>query len=100
MECAYCNHPIDKEDFDFLLKKTDSRRTTCTKCYGALMARRTALGFYSTTKSTSNGKSISLQKLPIEFDYTAKRFKLLKNKYYVRSGKSRRTHEDIRRNGL
>jgi RNase P subunit RPR2 len=85
MECAYCNHPIDKEDFDFLLKIKDYRRTTCKKCYGALVARRTARGFYVTTKTTINGKSFSIQRLPFDYDYTTKRFKLLKNRYYVRS---------------
>lgn len=85
MECAYCQHPIDKEDFDFLLKTKDHRRTTCRKCHGALTARRTARGFYVTTKTTANGKRFLTQREQVDYDYTTKRFKLLKNRYYVRS---------------
>jgi hypothetical protein len=62
MECAYCQHPIDKEDFDFLLKTKDHRRTTCKQCYGALVARRTARGFYVTIKTTVNGKNFIKQR--------------------------------------
>jgi hypothetical protein len=87
MECAHCEHPLDKEDFQFLLKKRNSRRTTCRKCFGALLVRRTALGFYTTAKANYKRLLDNTEKgvNRLEFDPTAKRFKLLKHRYPLKS---------------
>ncbi len=83
MECAYCDHPLEREDFEFLLKKTNARRTTCRNCYGALTVRRTALGFYTTNKSNYSRILDSIEKgiNRKEFDPVEKKFKFLKDRY-------------------
>lgn len=63
MECAYCQHPMEKQDFQFLLKKRNVRRTVCSKCHKPLIARRTALGFYSTTKAEYKKPSVKSKEL-------------------------------------
>jgi hypothetical protein len=83
MNCAHCDHPVDREDFDFLLKKKNNRRTTCHKCKGPLILRRTALGFYTTGKADYKRLSDNTDKgiNRLEYDPTEKRFKLLRHRY-------------------
>jgi hypothetical protein len=83
MECAYCDHPLEREDFQFLLKKRNVRRTTCRNCHGALTVRRTAQGFYTTNKSGYSRILDSIEKgiNRKEFDPVEKKFKFLKDRY-------------------
>jgi hypothetical protein len=91
MNCPHCNHLIDREDFDFLLKTKTYRRSTCQSCYGPLMVRRTKLGFYTTSKADvkrmEKNKEKGINRL--EFDSEEKKFKTVKKIItYGRSGKS------------
>lgn len=87
MECAYCNHPLDREDFQFLLKKRNARRTTCRNCQGALTVRRTAQGFYTTNKSGYTRILDNIEKgiNRKEFDPIENKFKFLKDRYPLKS---------------
>lgn len=85
MNCPYCNNAIDREDFDFLLKKKNYRRSTCQSCYGGIIVRRTVRGFYTTAKADIKRKEDTLEKGTnhFEFDPVEKKFKIKKESYYL-----------------
>ena len=85
LNCPYCDNAIDREDFDFLLKKKNYRRTTCQSCYGGLVVRRTTLGLYTTAKADVKRREESKEKgiNRLEFDPVEKKFKTVKENYYL-----------------
>jgi RNase P subunit RPR2 len=85
MNCPHCDHLIDREDFDFLLKTKTYRRSTCQSCYGPLIVRRTTLGFYTTSKADVKRKQENKEKgiSRLEFDPVEKKFKSIKENYYL-----------------
>ena len=85
MNCPYCDGAIDREDFDFLLKKKNYRRSTCQSCYGGIIVRRTVRGFYTTAKADIKRREDTLEKGTnhFEFDPVEKKFKIKKESYYL-----------------
>ena len=85
MNCPYCDGAIDREDFDFLLKKKNYRRSTCQSFFGGIIVRRTVRGFYTTAKADIKRREDTLEKGTnhFEFDPVEKKFKIKKESYYL-----------------
>lgn len=86
MTCPHCERAsFDKEDFEFLLKKRNYRRTTCQSCYGPVLVRRSSRGFYTTSKADMERTRDSIARgiNRYEFDPETKQFKAIKEKFYL-----------------